>query len=231
MEELPTFRFTNAELCQRGDKLAVVFKRDEAAFLNYGYPVETTEQIIALTEALKAFSSDDYYEGVQQMATTKKNTYREELVYELTDLKNRFRLTYGNGSPELKVLKLNNINKFNDNELVQKALHAYQVCETRLPALAKRNVTQESLDILMSSRSKLDDAIDEQATAVTLRREKTLERNKMGNELYKLLSELCEVGKLIWKGKNEAYYTDYVIYGSSKGIVEQTESIEAIEEN
>ncbi|WP_171973243.1 hypothetical protein [Saccharicrinis aurantiacus] len=34
-----------------------------------------------------------------------------------------------------------------------------------------------------------------------------------------------EVGKLIWKGKNEAFYNDYVIYGSSKSMLEESDAI------
>lgn len=229
MEEILAFKFTIAELCQRGDKLVVVYKRDEAEFLNYGYPLETAEQIVTKTDELKAFPTDEYYEGLQQLATTEKKAAREELTNNLIDVKNRFKLTYGANSPELKVLKLNNVSKLNDNELIQKALHTYQVCEPRLTALAKRNVTQATLDGVMTSRTKLDKAIDKQATAITQRREKTLERTRLANELYKLLSELCEVGKLIWKNKNEAFYTDYVIYGSLKAIAEQEESIETNE--
>ena len=29
-------------------------------------------------------------------------------------------------------------------------------------------------------------------------------------------AELCEVGKRIWENKNEAFYHDYVSYGSNK---------------
>ncbi len=224
--ETTTFNFTNAELCQRGDKIAVVYQRDKAEFLNYGYPVETAEKIASKTEELKQFPSDEYYEGVQQMATSEKNVSRINLVNNLIDLKNRYKLSYDPNSPDVKVLKLLNPNKYNDNDLVQKALHVYQVCESRLPVLSKRMVTQETLDAIMADRAALDDNIDKQATAVTQRREKTIERKRIANELYKLLSELCEVGKLIWKDKNEAYYNDYVIYGSQKAIAEQEETSE-----
>lgn len=110
--------------------------------------------------------------------------------------------------------------------MVQRALHVSQVASVRLDKLAEKMVTQETLDTILDGRNNLDDAIDKQATAITRRREKKIERLRLANSLYKLISELCGVGKLIWKNKNEAYYLDYVIYGSNKAIAEQTETPE-----
>ena len=226
MEENTNFNFSIPELAQRGDKLGVVFLRDKEAFISYGYDVATVELMAVKTEALKRFPSDDYYEGKQKMATDAKNQIRQRLEANISDLRNRAKLCYGAKSVEFSLFRFNRLKDQNDNELVQQALHVTQVAETRLEVLSKRMVTQESLNTILEDRHKLDVAIDEQATAVTERREKKIERTRLANELYKIISELSEVGKMIWKGKNEAYYTDYVIYGSAKAITVQAEETE-----
>jgi len=144
----------------------------------------------------------------------------------ISDLRNRAKLSLGAKSVDFSLFRFNRMKDQSDNELVQQALHVTQVAETRLEVLSTRMVTQASLDIILDERQKLDVAIDEQATAVTERRQKKVERTRLANELYKIISELSEVGKLIWKGKNEACYTDYVIYGSAKSISVQAEESE-----
>lgn len=226
MEENMSFNFSIAELCQRGDKLIATYLRDQAEFVNYGYSAETATAIETQTNELKEFPTDDYYEGLQQIATNNKNKSRASLEYNLVDLRNRARLVYGINSVDYKAFKLKRVGDLNDNELVQRALLACQVAAPRLVPLGKRMVSQESLDVIMNDREQLDNDIDKQAAAITQRREKKIERTRKANKLYKLISEISDVGKLIWKGKNEAYYLDYVIYGSAKAVAQQDEELE-----
>jgi hypothetical protein len=226
MDNNTLFNFPIAELCQRSDKLQASYLRDEAEFINYGYSAETAATLSEKTEMVKQFPSDDYYEGEQRIVTNAKNTARENLINNICDLRNRARLTYGSNSVDYKAFNFKHITEISDNELVQRALHINQVATSRLEILAGRMVTQANLDDIMSGRKLLDDQIDQQALAVTTRREKKLERTRLANDLYKLLSEVCEVGKIIWKGKNEAYYLDYVIYGSAKPIAQQEDDLE-----
>ena len=220
------FNFSIAELCQRADKLAISYKRDEEAFKNYGYNGESIQQMEARTETLKQFPSDDYYGGLQKMATDKKNQIRTILETNLSDLRNRAKLALGAKSVEYSLFKFGKLNVLNDNEVVQYVLHVVNTAQPRLEVLSKRLVDQPMLDVLVADRQKLDDAIDEQSTAISERRDKSVKRTKLANDVYVLISELSEVGKLIWKETNEAYYTDYIIYGSSKAIEEQVEELE-----
>jgi len=57
-----------------------------------------------------------------------------------------------------------------------------------------------------------------------------VERLAVGNELYDLIVELCDVGKRIWEHKNEAFYNDYVLYASSKSTSQTEENEDVIEE-
>jgi len=79
------------------------------------------------------------------------------------------------------------------------------------------------LDEIDATSSILDDAIDEQRQIMSVREAKTFEREETANEIYSLIAEVCEVGKKIWDGKNQAHYNDYVIYGSTDAIEEDEE--------
>ncbi len=224
------FNFSIPELLQRGDKFVISYNRDQDQFKGYGYGEEHRDAVVNLVDLLKALPSDEFYEGEQKLCTNKKNEDREDLENNLNDLAFRCRLALGAKSVEFSLFRFGNIHNLKDNEMVGKALHVVQVAEKRLDKLSKRQVNRALLDEILSGRDKLDLAIDEQATAASLRKEKTLERITLANDLYKKMSELCEAGKKIWKDTNEAYYTDYVIYGSSKPMADQAEE-EEIEES
>jgi len=215
------FKFPIPELCQRADKLAISYKRDENEFISYGYNGTTLITIETKTEELKQFPSDDYYGGLQKLTTDQKNESRSHLETNIVDLKTRVKLALGSKSVDYSLFRFNKLGSLNDNELVQYALHVVNTAQPMLEKLAERLVTQEMLDAILADRKKLDDAIDKQSTAISERREKKVKRNELANELYTLLSELSELGKTIWKNKNQAFYTDYVIYGSSKSMEDQ----------
>lgn len=217
----PIFNFSIAELCQRTDKLAISYKRDETEFIKYGYNGTTLTTIEEQTETLKHFPLDDYFIGLQKVATDEKNQIRIRLENNISDLKTRTKLCLGSKSIEYNLFKFNKQGNLTDNELIQHALHVVNTAQPLLDKLSKRLITQETLLTIIQDRNLLDDAIDKQSTAVSERREKKVKRILLANTLYCQLSELSEVGKTIWKNRNEAFYTDYVIYGSSKSIKEQ----------
>jgi len=138
MEETKGFRFSITELNQRCDRIVNSFNRDLNEFINYGYTAETATALEADNTTLKNFLSDEYYQGLLQMATKEKNDIKEGLLSNLVDLRNRYRLCYGSSSVDYKLLKLAKVALLSDEETVQKALHTCQVCEMRLDVLNSR---------------------------------------------------------------------------------------------
>ena len=223
MKITTNFNFSIPELAQRADKILRSFDRDSELFAGYGYDGAIRDKVGMITSQVKDFPSDDYYEGHQKVKTNEKRKIRDELESEINDIRNRARLVYGAKSMEYSLFKFNSTTEMSDNDLAQYALHVIQIAQPRLEDLKKRQVSQENLNAIMTKRNQLDSAIDEQAGAVSLRKEKTVQRKHLANDLYKLISEVCEVGKMIWKGQNEAFYADYVIYGPAKTMSEQVE--------
>jgi hypothetical protein len=215
------FNFPIAELVQRGDKCGAGMERDAEQFAAYGSTPEHLAFLKETTAQLKAFPTDQYYEGLQKLATDEKRQARDSLEIRINDLRNRVKLTYGNKSMQYSLFHFKAVSLFNDSELVQHASHVINVASNYLEPLGGRQVTQTTLDEIEGDGDVLDDAIDNQDKAHTERRLKSQERIVLANKLYKMISKACDIGKMVWKNKNEAYYTDYVIYGSSKGMEEQ----------
>ncbi len=231
MNETTLFNFSVSELCQRADKLVMSYKRDQESFLRYGYTDEMGLMVTQKTAQLKEFLSDDYYAGLQKEATDAKTQVRTQLEKHIIDLRNRAKLCYGANSTDYNMFRFGKLSHLADYALVQYAFNVVQVARPRMEKLGERNVSPALLEAILEQRIHLDDAIDIQAEAITNRREKKHARIKLSNELYSLLSELCEVGKMIWKGQNEAYYNDYVIYGSSKTLESVGEEVESTTES
>ncbi|TLX74104.1 hypothetical protein E9993_13480 [Labilibacter sediminis] len=209
------FKFSIADLCQKSDHIQTAIQRDITEFERYGYSFETINYLHHKTSTLKAFKSDAFYAGELKQATNSKNITRRSLIRNLIDLRNRYQLIFEPRSADYKLFELGRINDLPDHEILQKTLQCCQVSQERLPALNKRMVTQEMLDTIMTDRKKLEEELDKQVKAVTNRREKRIERVRLSNELYLLLGELCKVGKIIWRDRNEAFYSDYIIYPKS----------------
>ncbi|MBS2096635.1 hypothetical protein [Carboxylicivirga linearis] len=198
------FGFSIAELLQRNDKLLIVIKRDAEQFKGYGSGNELPEKMATLGSSLKEMPSNDYYEGEQKLLTNQKAEIRLALENDINDLRNRVRLTYGSKSVEYDIFRFGRIHQLSDNELVQHALHVVKTAEPRLDKLSGRQVTQSLLDSILGNRTLLDDIIDKQSIAMSLRSEKSLERKTLANELYGLISEACDIGKLIWQEKKRS---------------------------
>lgn len=220
------FNFPIVELCQRADKLCIFYQRDANNFAKYGFSNTDIEKLQADTAQLKEMPSDDYYQGARIITTEQKKQAKQRLIDNINDLRLRVKLVYGFNSQEYKLFKFRKLQNITYIELVQYALHAVNTAIPRLEALSERMVTQELLDAILADREILDEKIDDQAVSDSLRREKTMERNNLANTVYDQMRKLSEVGKIIWKGVNEAYYTDYVIYGSPKSIEEPAEIAE-----
>ena len=217
------FNFPIPDLCQRADQMVYSYNRDKKEFINYGFNSTTLTAINVKTESLKHFPSDDHYGGLQRLSTYNKNQIRVITEAHIIDLRTRIKLAIDVKSVEYSLFRFNRLSHIGDNELVQYVLHVVNTAQPMLDRLSRRLVKQVTLDKMMELRQQLDDAIDKQSTAVSERSEKKAKRNILANELYTLLSELSDVGKMIWKNKNEAFYTDYVIYGSSK-LMDEGES-------
>jgi len=126
------------------------------------------------------------------------------------------KLALGANSKEYASFRFSGITRMSDQELVVYSKHVCKTAESYKDALTKRNIDEVMLGEALEATTILDNAIDAQTEAISLREQMSVKRLELGNELYDLIVELCEVGKRIWENENEAFYHDYVLYGSNK---------------
>ena len=224
-----TFGFSLSELIQRNDKVLQFIVRDAAEFTRFGYGDPWRAGIEYVAGELRQLLPDDYYAAQQKHKTQLKNDCRKKLERFIGDLRIRAKYALGEKSYDYQMYNFTKIGILNDKELITFTLHIKRTAQDHMTQLALRNVDQLLLDHIDAACQQLDDAIDDQQLAVSERREMRFKRTQLANQLYQFISEACDIGKNIWNGTNDAYYTDYVIYGSKQTIdeVEELEEMEA----
>jgi hypothetical protein len=221
MKSVKKFRLSYAELAQRGDRVETVVRRDATQFAEYGYTDGLPDEVATKTQEFKALESDMYWEGQKTLATDNKNFCRAKVTQDIEEIGFKSKLALGENSKEYRMFRISGMKNLNDKELVVYGRHVCITAKTFLDKLTTRNITEENIQKAEANVQNLDDAIDTQLAAIGKREQKSIERLEKGNELYELIAELCEVGRRIWEGKNEAFYQDYVLYGSNRSNEEE----------
>jgi hypothetical protein len=223
MKQSKKFTLSYPELSQRGDRVQLVVSRDVNEFTKYGYKKNIAVKLGEKTEQLKAILPDMYWEGQKTLSTNTKDQCKGKLVEILGEIAFKAKLALGADSKEYATFRFSGMDRQPDQQLVAYAKHVCQTVEFFIDQLTKRNVTPKLIIQTIDANTALDNAVDAQMEAISVREQKSVERMTLGNELYELIVELCDVGKRIWEHKNEAFYNDYVLYSSSKSTA-QTEN-------
>jgi hypothetical protein len=216
MKQSKRFTLSYPELSQRGDRVQTVVARDVHEFVKYGYSETISDTVREKTEQFKSILPDMYWEGQKTLSTNSKDQCRGKLVEILGEIAFKAKLALGADSKEYATFRFSGMDRQSDQQLVLYSKHVCKTAEFFTEQLSTRNVTESILAQAEVATTALDNAIDKQTEAIALREQKSVERLSLGNELYELILELCEVGKRIWENKNEAFYHDYVLYGSNK---------------
>jgi hypothetical protein len=227
MKQSRKFAMTYSELAQRGDRMVALISRDINEFSEYGYTADLPTTLEGLTNTFKDIEPDMYWEGHQTLVTNAKNKNREKTTALLGEIGFKAKLALGENSKEYRMFRIGGVSRLKDSQLVTYAKHVCATAKYFIEQLASRNVDDALLAECLVVITALDDSIDDQTEAISLREQKSVERLDMGNELYEIISETSEVGKRIWENKNQAFYDDYVLYGSSKSSVTDEDEIEA----
>lgn len=218
------FNFSFGTLTQRADRIDSLLLRDAAEFAALGYEDSYRADLKANVDVFRQLPSDDYWLGQQMLQTEAKKKALESLTDQLINLRFRAKLALGEQSVDYRALRFGKIQTMKEQDLIIFAHHVSTTCRQMLDKLERPNITEDMLTNLDTTTRQLDDAIDEQKKMISNREAKTFEREEKANAIYTQIAEICEVGKKIWEERNEAYYNDYVIYGSKEAIEEDEET-------
>jgi hypothetical protein len=225
-EKTTDFSFGYAELNQRGDHIRYLYERDKDAFLSLGFSADFETQLQNGVDASKAIETDEYWKGILSMKRDLVKSTRKALLRSIDMYQLRLKLLLGGDSPEFKSFRFTGASKMKDDELVRYGRNLLQTAERFGETISLAEGMPAFTEGLTEDCNDLDDAIDGVSQTIAQRDEASQKRASVGNELYAMITLVCDAGKRYWNGVNEAYYNDYVIYGSSTPLPQPEEEEE-----
>lgn len=208
------YRFTDAELIRLASDKLNLAARDQAEFLDRGYDAARLNAIKMAKDAFDDYPMDRQLDGDKQEATENKNTLRDKLE----DDTRRILIAAKYALAENGVYRCFGsyaIARLKDTILVRQARIVLKKAREHQAALAPEGISVARLDDYELLIATFSESIDTQIGAKAERKASTHERVDLGNALYALIVQLCEVGKHIWYTKNATKYKHYVLYKTS----------------
>ena len=188
--------------------------RDASQFLGYGVTNILTTGYKSKIDEFSDLPTDSELASDVGIAYEAKNEAANNLRIMLRSFNTRAKVVFGEKSNKYEKFNVRELSKLNDNDLKGFADKVVRSATELLTELASAGVTQNLIDDLSDMLITYENAVIAVEDAIMLRDDASNNRIKKANEIYKLLTNYCEIGKTIWYETNEARYNDYIIYSS-----------------
>jgi hypothetical protein len=209
------YNFPDADLYAQCLERIQNIRRDQKEFEEYAYGVDKVEAFEQLIKKFADLPSDDELVGEQMIATQKKNDAREALKTAIRSVMTRVAGKYNPKSGRYRKFGTYKMNDMSDPKLLLCSFRVVRVGEQMLPFLEETGLKQEHLDRVRQASKGFENAIHIQQDKVSDRDISVEKRIDIGNQLYRELVFVCNIGKDAWAEKNKAKYENYTIYESN----------------
>ena len=211
------YKMSDSELTAFTQHVCDSMTRDATEFSAYSILEANVTDLQAKCDAFEVFPTDDFVNQELLSAIEARDNILTELRVMVKAMAMRVELKWGKKSPKYEKLGISDMSQITVETFTARARMALGFMTKYLPELSSGGLTQTLLDNMEAKAQQLDDAVRTVLDLASYRMEKTSERITKGNELYKLMSKYCEVGKRTWDKINPAFFHDYVIYDYSGG--------------
>lgn len=209
------YNFPDADLYAQCLERIQYIKRDKKEFATYAYKSEKVTAFEAICKKFAALPSDDELVGDQMESTGKKNEAREQLKTAIRSVMTRVSSKYNTKSGHYRKFGTYKMNDMSDPQLLLCGRRVVRVSSKLLVFLANTGLVQTHIDSVQQTTAAFENSIHIQQDKVSDRDIAVENRIEIGNELYKELVLVCNIGKDIWAEKNKAKYENYTIYESN----------------
>ena len=188
--------------------------RDLAQLEAYGISAELLEKANALGEQLVNFPTDAELEGQQMIATTERNSEAEKLRNAIRRILSRVGYVFGNKSEVYAQFRSKSLATQKMTALAEVGMRVSRLFDLLQADLINQTFTAMEIDAFNEQLLTYTESIDTQERAKKNRDLATQQRRSIAGTLYYELQYICNVGKQVWRGVNEAKYNDYLLYDS-----------------
>jgi hypothetical protein len=206
------FHFNYDEFPREMGVKVKMLEPDLDVFREFGYNQQNVQNLEKLVNEFSDFPTDEELEGDVMIATEKKNQLAEELQDFIKRVMVRVDLVFGNENPHYRKFGANNLSRLTDESLCRVGRRVSRIGKIYLENLKHTGLNEEELGRLAELAGRFEEALEYKKDKMADREIATAERADLANRIYSEISALCNIGREIWKKKNEAKYNDYILY-------------------
>ena len=211
------YRMADADLSMFASNLIATVNADIADFAEFGIDAAKITAFTALCNQFESLPTDNSIIGDVMEASYLRDEQRNLLLDQMHKLAGRVEAKWGADSFQYRKLDFSQPSRLTDNLLAQTGRVMHLQLSGYLTQLSEFGLTQALLDDFLAQIETFEIKKNNQSLVDAMRREKTFERIKMGNEVYEMVVRLCNFGKMLYEKKNPAKYQSFIIYTPSAG--------------
>ena len=211
------YRMADADLSMFASNLTATVNADIADFAEFGIDAAKMTAFTALCNQFESLPTDNSIIGDVMEASYLRDEQRNLLLDQMHKLAGRVEAKWGADSFQYRKLDFSQPSRLTDNLLAQTGRVMHLKLSGYLTQLSEFGLTQALLDDFLAQIETFEIKKNNQSLVDAMRREKTFERIKMGNEVYEMVVRLCNFGKMLYEKKNPAKYQSFIIYTPSAG--------------
>lgn len=227
-EPVTNIKFSQGYLMQLGDRILSRINRDAAVLINFGITPAFITNLHDRNQAFKDFPTDEELLGNVTDLTKTKDLDMDNLKVGVRDIMVRVANVFPPGDGVYERFDTKGMDALSDYDMLRVGFRVVRMANFYLTKLAVEGLTQADIDALEALSTKADNSYDAQQDAMSLRVSTTGERISLVNEVYGLITKVCDYGKNYWVTRNWAYYKDYVIYNTPSGHAELSGNVGSI---
>ena len=206
------YNMSDGDLSGHCRMIRMCVQRDILDFMNRGVSEAFIEAFHQQRLDWDSFDEDVVKVGEIMEATEIKDASEEKLRLALRTYRTMVHNKWGINHRNYRVYKFERLHHTTDDILHRLARTVKLVGPRHLADLATEGFTQDMLDNIDQLDIQFELDMDLQQNAQTEREIQTQERIEMGNNLYKEMMRLSNIGKDLYATTNSARYKDYIIY-------------------
>ncbi len=207
-----SYSLSDGELATFVSNFIGILNRDLDDLSAFGLNEDKINDLRAKGNDFELLPSDEYSAGMQAIATENKNNLLSLLKDTTYQLAWRVEAKWGINSSQYKMLGISGLYNQPEDTVLRLARNVSRCMEMFLSDLEDYGLTQDIINDYDVAINDVETAKNNQNDAMIQRDADTQNRIVAGNELYKIVTTYCEIGKRIYAKTNPAKYNDYIIY-------------------
>lgn len=207
-----TYEFSDPYLQEICDEKITAAGRDATEMVKHGITTDRLRLLSASNLAFKELPSEYELEVKLEKTVEQKQAAAIQLRNVIRTLSVRAQAWFEQPYAEQTLFAVGDLYQLTDAELLLRGRKIIDLLEKFLEPLYAKGLTQAMVDTLNELCNEFI-AVQEKVRDLARNRE-MINHNRIsrGNDIYATLLVICDKGKQIWAGHNEAKHNDYVIH-------------------